>query len=233
MNIEELRNAFKECRIAVSPNGVSVLFYDFSESGWVHASPVDYSSIVSVAENSSAIRLVLKPGKSAEILFCMGIPVDVERVFAPIQTGDENHAEIEKVIRESDHVYDFRFIESFKDVDLHSDKSILECLANYFDKIGNDRPVELSGISNWSSFRKICRDFWNASGFLEYEEEDPGGFCDFGTVIFSKTVYRNSVFEISKQHMRSFVEMLRNSSGFSFDCRCEDLEIYFGLSVYS
>lgn len=221
MNIRAIRDAFPACRIKVSNKGITLGFYDFSKSGHASAHTPDDSVFKHLVEKSDAINIVLYPHNYGEFSFLMDFPVESNMDFDPIETENEMFARLEQMHKDRENVQSIHFVRAFQGVDPDDTSAVMKGLAEFLDATKEEDQTDITGIVNWKRLKPVAREFHNASGFLEYEEEEPSEYCDFGCVSFYIEIKMYSEFNIVGRDLELFKKMVSISDGF-------DITVYNG-----
>lgn len=232
MNIREIRDAFEHCRIFVSPSEITLGFYEFNDGGHITVSPTDHTLFDYLVEKSESISVTLYPRNHAHFTFNLDTGFQSERWFDEVLTESELLERIDQEIA-NNNTLDVNFVRAFQNVDPNDSNAIMKGWAEFLDSKKNKNEVNLNGIINWNRLRKAARRFYESSGFLEYDEEDPGGFCDFGVASFYTEVKMYSEFHIAGVDLDLFKDLIRVSDGFGITVYNGDDLMAFNLEVNS
>lgn len=232
MNIREIRDAFEHCRIFVSPSEITLGFYEFNNSGHISVSPQDHTLFDYLVKESESISIVLYPRNYAHFTFNLDTGFQAEQWFTEVLTESELLNRIDQEIA-NNNMLDINFVRAFQDVDPNDNNAIMKRWAEFLDSKENEDEINLKGILNWKRLRQAARQFYESSGFLEYDEEEPGDFCDFGVVSFYTEVKMYSEFHITGKDLDLFKELIEVSDGFGITVYNGDDLMAFNLEVNS
>ncbi len=227
MKYQEIREAFPECGVTVSPQGISLVFPYYIPDRWVSA-PVNEDQFHNMQVfqellSCDSIEIALSPGKYAKMLFNMQIAIGNSLMFPPLnkpQSGDEIIAEASEGF-----LADEEFVDIFKDIDPGNIEEIL----NGFQELNERKkgiiaktPMTLSGVQRWKILREESEEFLKRNLPWERSIEPPTKGIDFGTIEFYIEASQLLVFKICQTDMPAFRKMCFAAASFDISSHIEN-----------
>lgn len=233
MKIEDIRNGFPKCRVFISPDKVSLIFCDYSESGWITAA-IDYEQKIlfeKLLPRCIAVSIAVFPKRYARLDFHIHSSADCDLLFPAIKTESEFLTDTDEELLRLNNVYSFEFLESFADRNIFDDGEVLVGFSDLIHR--TDSEIGLPEIQSWYNLRNSARDFYRKSNFLDYYEDPPADGSNFGSVEFSVISKNDIGFRIDGDCVQSLLELINMSDGGSLESRISDHDIMFRIALFS
>ena len=226
MKYQEIREAFPECGITVSAQGISLVFPYYVPDRWVSAPVNDEQfhnmQVFQELLSCDSIEIALSPGKYAKMLFNIQFAMGNSIMFPPLrkpQSGDEIIAEASKGF-----LADEDFVEIFKDIDPGNIQEILSGFQELTERkkgIIAKTPMTLNGVQRWKILREESEEFLKRNLPWGKSIEPPTRGIDFGTIELYIEANRSLVFKICQDDMQAFRKMCFAATSFDISSHVE------------
>lgn len=234
MKYQEIREAFPKCGIAVSKDGISVVFPQCTEPQFI-VTNIDEEEMgnlrvfCELLEKCDFVRIDMRPGLGIRFVFCMGIPVDTDLVFSPLRrelSWDEVMSIPEK--RGSS-----EFAEVFGEIDLNDDEAVLAGVREIIENEMSGEVFQISGVHSWQEIQKAALDFHDRSHAGSLVLENPDKWVPSGSAVFDFESDKPVVHEIRHEDMPWFIRLVKVASWLSLDGFSSNERVNFVMSFYS
>ena len=205
MRYEDIRDAFAFCGVAVTRDGISVIFPLNEQQRLMPASigkkgEKDRGIFEELCLLSSGLYVGLYPGSSVMLRFLIPMAMEEDLIFPPKASVRATETSQE----------DFRkFLDNFRYADLNDQEEVARIFANTVKSQLESEPFSFEGVMNWDAlfnasgdFCSVCRD-----ERIEVEETPPDEDLDFGTIDLFFESERNTGIFLDHEASRAFFEM--------------------------
>ena len=239
MKYSDLRKSFAKCGLSVTERGISLVFPRYDPERWITQSidDEDFKNkgiFVSLLNGCDSVSLSIHPGNSTFFSFNMKMALEADLVFQPLKP-EMSHEELENLFVKlaNNGEYSEEFLDVFKDVDLYDQDSVIEGFEEVSWLKKQTVPYNLQGKMRWESIVKSARNFADSCGFGIYSATPPGQELDFGFVDFYFDCKKDAVYNIPREIMPKFIEMIQAANSISLENQSSTGETHFVLSVFS
>jgi hypothetical protein len=237
MKYQEIRDAFKECAITVSSNGISLVFPQYPVPQYINV-PVDDDEMGNrhvfeeLLDKCTKFRVVLQPGLDVKLDFTMEIPVENDLVF-PALRKEISAEDIEKIISSNGLSPRKDFLEAFEDVNVFDDGEVLERVSELIQQDKRGEVLPMRSIRDWPEIKASASEFYNNCHFGSLALEDPDKYVTSGAAVFNFESEAPYLYELDGQCLDSFRELVKTSNWYSLDGFSSNESACAVLSFYS
>ena len=235
MKYQEIREAFKECGVYVSKDGVSLVYQQYPEPQFIVVNIDDdemgnRAVFEELLESCDGIRVMLTPGKGTRFDFLMAMPVDHDHFFPPLR----RELTFEEVMAiKSDRGPREEFLDVFSEVDLNDEDSVLAGVSEVIKRASQGEVLPISSVRDWPAIKQAAQDFHNKSHFGVMALENPDQWDPSGGAVFDFESDKSTVYELDKENMPSFIRLVKTANWYSLDGFSSDESANFVMSFYS
>ncbi len=239
MKYQDIRAAFPGCDLAVTGDGIYILFPAYSPPRLVEqdVNEEEFGNkrlLEQLIHDCDEVIISVSPDVPTVLHFSMALPVEHDLVFRKLKQKPDDVSlrdPIETMLAERG-VPD-GFVNVLKAADAGDGDKVLSGLRELCNEINRGAVYNISRTQNWPPLVECFRALTSSLGFGATEEEAPDEFSDFGVadLLLSAAVRQKYSFNgENKEKLENLVEM---STTVGIESYISDDDADFTLSFYS
>ena len=240
MKYHDIRSSFKKCGVALTEDGVSLIFHKYEPPRWVtvdvnqkefHNKDI-FQSLVSTCDG---IKLFLIPNTMVRLLFQMELPLETSVLYQPLElemTTEEYEELILRTIPENETQYR-EFVEFLFKTQNDCDRDKIDGLLDFIEKHSAGKVIRMSRRKRWPVLKQSAELFSEESRLWIPEYCEPDEDIDFGVVEYYFEAQKPKMIRIGKEHMQRFGDLSSTAHGISLEAKTTPSKASFQISFLS